>query len=116
MTNLIIYFVTGGIVTVAILLLEQSGYRLLSGLMALMPVFTLVGYLFIGLEQGSIAVSHHAKFVLWGTLASWVPYMFVVAYLSERIGANKAIALGMVVFFILAITFTLTVNHYGLFK
>src|ERR1700739_282814 len=79
--SIIIYFLTGGIVTVLIVLREKSGYRLLSGLATLIPVFTLVSYLFIGESQGGVAVSKHSQFVLVGTLVTWVPYMLVIAYL-----------------------------------
>ena len=42
MKNIIIYFLTGGIVTTLIVLLEESNFRILSGLATLVPVFTLV--------------------------------------------------------------------------
>jgi uncharacterized membrane protein (GlpM family) len=95
MKNIIIYFLTGGIFTTMIVLLEQSGYRLLSGLATLVPVFTLVSYIFIGQTQGGLAVSKHSMFVLAGTLVSWVPYMLVISYLAPKIGPYKAIAAGM---------------------
>ncbi len=116
MKNIIIYFITGGLFTTLIVVLEQSGFRLLSGLMVLIPVFTLVSYIFIGQTEGGLAVSQHAQFVLWGTIISWIPYMIVVAYLSPKIGPTKAIIAGMVVFFILATVFILIVNHYKLFQ
>jgi uncharacterized membrane protein (GlpM family) len=116
MKSIIIYFITGGLFTTLIVVLEQSGFHLLSGLAALIPVFTLVSYVFIGQTQGGIAVSQHAQFVLWGTLISWIPYMITVAYLSPKIGPTKAIITGMVVFFILATVFILIANHYKLFQ
>jgi uncharacterized membrane protein (GlpM family) len=116
MKSIIIYFLTGGIVTVLIVLLEKSGYRILSGLAALMPVFTLVSYLFIGESQGGVAVSKHSQFVLVGTLVTWVPYMLVIAYLAPKMGAYKAIAIGMGVFTILALIFVFIVGKYNLFK
>ncbi|HTB05551.1 MAG TPA: GlpM family protein [Bacteroidia bacterium] len=116
MKSIIIYFLTGGIVTVAIVLLEKSGYRLLSGIAALMPVFTLVSYIFIGESQGGIAVSKHSQFVLVGTLVTWVPYMLAISYLAPKVGAYKAIAIGMGVFTLLALIFVLIVNKYNLFK
>ena len=111
-----IYFITGGLFTTLIVVLEQSKFRLLSGLMALIPVFTLVSYIFIGNTEGGLAVTQHAKFVLWGTIVSWIPYMIAVVYLSPKIGPTKAIITGMIIFFILATIFTLTVNHFGFFK
>lgn len=114
--NLLIYFITGGLFTTLIVVLEEHGFRLLSGLMALIPVFTLVSYIFIGQSQGGSAVSQHAKFVLWGTVISWIPYMITVIYLAPKIGPTKAIIAGMAVFFILATVFILATNHFGLFQ
>lgn len=116
MKSIIIYFLTGGIVTVLIVLLEKSGYRLLSGLATLIPVFTLVSYIFIGETEGGIAVSKHSQFVLAGTLVSWVPYMLVISYLAPKIGSYKAIGIGMGVFTLLAIFFVVIVGKYNLFK
>jgi uncharacterized membrane protein (GlpM family) len=115
-SNLIIYFITGGLVTALIVVLEESGHRTLSGLATLMPVFTLVAYFFIGQTKGGKAVGQHALFVLIGTLISWVPYMLVVAYLSPRIGPNKAILSGLAVFFVLALGYIAVVNRFGFFK
>ena len=116
MKNIIIYFITGGLFTTLIVVLEQNGFPLLSGLAALIPVFTLVSYVFIGQTQGGLAVSQHAQFVLWGTIISWIPYMNVVAYLSPKIGATKAIVVGMITFFVLATVFTIITARYNLFK
>ena len=102
--------------TTLIVFLEQSGFRLLSGFATLVPVFTLVAYIFIGTTSGGGAVGQHAKFVLWGTIVSWIPYMIAVAYLAPKLGAGKAIAIGLVIFFILALIFITVVNHYHLFQ
>lgn len=111
-----IYFFTGGIFTVIIVGLEESGWRLWSGLATLMPVFTLVSYIFIGKSSGGLAVSQHAKFVLIGTLISWVPYMMTIAVLAPRLGSNRAIVWGLVVFFVLAFLFLTAVEKYKLFR
>jgi uncharacterized membrane protein (GlpM family) len=114
--NIILYFITGGLFTTLIVILEQSGFRLLSGLTALIPVFTLVSYIFIGQSQGGLAVSQHSQFVLWGTIVSWIPYMIAIAYLAPKIGANKAIIIGMIIFFVLATVFVLVTARYHLFQ
>jgi uncharacterized membrane protein (GlpM family) len=119
--SLLIYFLTGGVVTVLIVVLEQRGSRLWSGLATLVPVFTVVGYLFIGSARGGdvgggIAVSQHAKLVLVGTLVSWVPYMMTVIIASPRWGANRAVALGMAVFFVFAIGYLQAVARYRWFQ
>ncbi len=111
-----LYFITGGIFTVIIVALEESGFRLWSGLATLMPVFTLVSYFFIGNASGGLAVSQHSKFVLIGTLVSWVPYMMTIAILAPKIGSNKAIVWGLVVFFVLALIFLTVVDKLHLFQ
>lgn len=116
LSNLIIYFITGGLFTAIIVALEQSGQRLLSGLATLIPVFTLVAYFFIGQTEGSTAVSQHAKWVLLGTLVSWVPYMLAIAYLSPKIGSNNAILAGLGIFFVLALAYVAIANHFALFQ
>ena len=115
-SNLIIYFITGGLFTTIIVVLEEAGQRTLSALATLVPVFTLVAYFFIGQTKGGIAVGQHAKFVLVGTLVSWVPYMLAVAYLSPRIGPNKAILAGFTTFFVLALVYIMAENRFGFFK
>ena len=98
-------FLVGGAVTVAITYFEASGYPLVSRLAALFPIFTWLSYLFIGKLSGGKAVSQHALFVLLGTIVAWLPYMFVIYYFAPKIGAMKAVLLGLVVFIILAVLF-----------
>ncbi len=52
-------FILGGSMTAAIVGLEESGHRILSGFATLVPVFTLVSYVFIGDSRGGAAVSAH---------------------------------------------------------
>ncbi|MBI5654273.1 hypothetical protein HZC53_01265 [Candidatus Uhrbacteria bacterium] len=111
-----IYFVTGGIVTTFIVALENSNSRLLSGFAALMPVFTLVAYIFIGETKGGVAVSQHSWLVLLGTMVSWVPYMLIIAILAPKIGPHKAIGLGLAAFIILALIYIGLIGKYGLFR
>jgi uncharacterized membrane protein (GlpM family) len=114
--NILIYFITGGVVTTLIVMLEESGLRVWSGLATLMPVFTLISYFFIGQSRGGTALSQHAWFVLVGTLVAWVPYMVTVALLSPHMPSNKAIGIGLGVFFVLVILFLLVVGKYHLFQ
>ncbi len=116
MFNVVIYFLTGGVVTTAIVLLEESGWRLLSGLATLMPVFTLIAYFFIGESRGGGALSEHAKLVLVGTLVAWVPYMLVVIWLAPHWSTGKTIGMGLAVFFVFAIAFLLLTQHFGWFQ
>jgi uncharacterized membrane protein (GlpM family) len=116
LSSFIIYFVTGGTFTTAIVALEESGHRTLSGLATLVPVFTLVAYFFIGETAGGAAVAQHAKWVLVGTLVSWVPYMAAIAYLAPKIGSRNAILAGLGVFFVLALAYIAIANRLRLFQ
>ncbi|MBI3565579.1 MAG: hypothetical protein HY079_10320 [Elusimicrobia bacterium] len=116
MKSLVIDFLVGGTVTALIVRLEESGLRTWSGVAALMPVFTLVSYFIIGESQGGLAVAKHSQFVLAGTVVSWIPYMLVIALLAPRLGANRAIGIGLGVFFALATAFVLVVEKYRLFR
>ncbi len=116
LTSLIIYFLTGGIFTTVIVALEESGRRTLSGLVTLMPVFTLVAYVFIGQTAGNTAVSQHAKWVLAGTLVTWVPYMLAIVYLAPKIGSQRAILASLAIFFVLALAYVVIANRLRLFQ
>jgi uncharacterized membrane protein (GlpM family) len=114
--NFLFSFLLGGMITALIVGLEASHMRTWSGVAALMPVFTMVSYFFIGASQNAIAVSQHAKFVLVGTLVSWVPYMAVIAWTAPRLGTNRSIILSLTVFFILAGAYVYAVEKLRLFK
>lgn len=114
--NVPVYFLAGGIITTLIVLLEGSGLRFLSGLATMMPVFTLIAYFFIGSSRGGAALSQHAKLVLSGTLVAWVPYMLTVIFLAPHTSTYKTIGTGLLVFFVLAIIFLLTAQHFGWFQ
>ena len=114
--HIAIYFVTGGTFTTLIVALEESQRRTLSGLVTLIPVFTLVAYFFIGESAGGAAVGQHAKWVLAGTLVAWVPYMLTVAYLAPRVGPQKAILAGLALFFVLALSYVALADRLKLFQ
>jgi uncharacterized membrane protein (GlpM family) len=116
LSSLILYFITGGLFTAIIVTLAENGQRTLSGLATLVPVFTLVAYFFIGQTAGANAVSQHAKWVLTGTLVSWVPYMLAIVYLAPKVGAHKAIFASLAIFFILALAYVAVVNRFKLFQ
>ncbi|HUX80885.1 MAG TPA: GlpM family protein [Candidatus Paceibacterota bacterium] len=116
MQDAIIYFIVGGAVTTAVVLLEESGLRLLSGLATLMPVFTLIAYFFIGQSSGGIALSKNAELVLIGTLVAWVPYMLAIVWLAPHFDTHKTIGIALGIFFVLALLFLLLTQHYGWFQ
>ena len=113
---LLMSFIVGGVVTALVVGLESSGQRVWSGLAMLAPVLTIVSYFFIGSTKDAIAVSQHSKFVLFGTLASWIPYIAVIAYTAPRLGTVRAILLGLFVFLVLAMAYIWVVQRYRLFQ
>lgn len=114
--QVLLYFVVGGAVTTAIVLLEESGYRLLSGLATLMPVFTLIAYLFVGESSGGAALSKHAELVLAGTIVAWVPYMLIVVWLAPHESTYKTLGIALTAFFVLAILFLFLSQYFGWFQ
>jgi uncharacterized membrane protein (GlpM family) len=114
--NVLFSFILGGTVTALIVGLEQEGSPMWSGIAALMPVFTMVSYFFVGASQNSRAVSEHSKFVLIGTLVSWVPYMLVIAMTSDRLGTNRSMILAISVFFVLAGGYAAIIEKFHLFQ
>lgn len=105
-TKYLLYFVAGGLLTTAIITLEESGMPLLSRLAALFPVFTWISYLFLGQSKSSQQIASHAKFVLMGTIISWIPYMLSIIYFSPKLGVYKAIGISIIVFMIIALIFS----------
>lgn len=79
---------------------------LFSRLAALFPVFTWISYLFLGQTEPPEQIASHAKFVLTGTLASWVPYMLCIIYFSPRIGVYRAIIISVLVFTVIALIYS----------
>ena len=102
----VLYFVIGGLITTLIVVLEESGLTLLSRLAALFPVFTWIAYLFIGGFGTAQQVSEHAKFVLIGTIFSWIPYMLTIVYLAPKLGVHKAVLIAIGVFVVIALIYS----------
>ncbi len=114
--TIVIAFLVGGTVTALITSFEMSGHRLLSGLATLVPVFTLISYFFIGFSKDSQAVAQHAKFVLIGTIITWMPYMIAIILLAPKIGAIRAVGVGLSIFCGLAGIFVFGVDKLNLFR
>jgi len=101
MIQYLLYFLVGGTVVTAISLLAERGHPLLAGVVTLFPSITLISFYFIGRSAGNEAVAATAKSCLI-SLSIWVPYVLTVIWLSPRIGTNKALVIGVLIFIILA--------------
>ena len=108
------FFLVGGAYTCLIVALQRSNHELVSAFATLVPVFTVVAYLFLGLSADTLgaAIARHAWTVLVGTLVAWAPYMVVVATLAPRVGGAKAVPAGLAVFTVLALAYVAVVKRY----
>jgi len=102
MLRYLLYFLVGGFVVTAVTALAERGQPLLAGVVAIFPSITLVTFYFIGKTAGDLAVSLTAKSCLLSIFV-WIPYVLAVIWLSPRLGTNKALAIGVLIYAVLAI-------------
>jgi len=107
----ILIFMAGGFMTLLVTIAEASGHHYISEIAALFPTITFISYIFLGTLTDNLSVSRHAQFVLLGTLIAWVPYMITIWLFAPKIGTEKALCLGLVVFTILSFIFTKIFSH-----
>ncbi|RZN41092.1 MAG: hypothetical protein EFT35_02375 [Methanophagales archaeon ANME-1-THS] len=101
MLQYLVYFLVGGAVVTAISVLAEKGHPLLAGVVTLFPSITLVSFYFIGKSTGNEAVAATAK-SCFIALSVWIPYILTIIWLSPRIGTNKALVIGVLIFIVLA--------------
>ena len=101
MLRYVLYFLVGGTVVTLISVLAERGHPLLAGIMAIFPGITLVSFYFIGKAAGDAAVAATAKACLL-SIPIWIPYALTIVWLSPRIGTNKALVIGVLIFTVLA--------------
>lgn len=101
MLQYLLYFLVGGTVVTAITVLAERGHPLLAGVVTLFPSITVVSFYFIGKSAGNEAVAATARSCLIA-LSVWIPYIVTVIWLSPRIGTNRALLMGVLIFILLA--------------
>jgi uncharacterized membrane protein (GlpM family) len=101
MLRYLLYFFIGGFVVTAVTALAERGHPLLAGVVAIFPGITLVSFYFIGRAAGDLAVSLTAKSCLLSIFV-WIPYALAVIWLSPRLGTNKALLIGVLIYVLLA--------------
>lgn len=112
MLRYVLYFLVGGFVITLISVLAERGHPLLAGIAAIFPGITLVSFYFIGQAAGDDAVALTAKSCLQ-SLFIWIPYALAVIWLSPRIGTNKALLIGVLIFTVLAFALVYTNQQFG---
>ena len=101
MIRYVLYFLVGGFVVTLMSVLAERGHPLLAGIVAIFPGITLVSFYFIGQVAGDVAVARTAKACLL-SIPIWIPYAVAIVWLSPRIGTNKALLIGVLIFTVLA--------------
>ncbi len=102
MLEYVLYFMMGGTIVSLVVWFAKQGHPLLSGVALVFPSVTLVSMYFVGRAAGSNAVSATAKAAIFSTFFVWIPYISTVAFLSPRLGVNRALVAGFMVFLVLA--------------
>jgi len=75
--ELLLKFVAGGSIVVAVTLLAKTRYPALSGIMMLFPAVTLVGYYFVGQTATPIQLQQITKLSIYGISTT---FMFLLAF------------------------------------
>ena len=108
-SSILIYFIAGGVSVSAGVLLANSGNTLLSGLAIMFPAITVSTYYFVGRAAGSEVVAESIKSTLASAIIVWLPYMFVLLYLTPKLGVNKAMFFSVITYLIIGAAW-LTIN------
>lgn len=98
-----LYFIMGGTIVSLVIWLARQGHTLLSGIALVFPSVTLVSMYFIGRAAGNNAVATTARSAIYSTFFVWIPYISTVAFLAPRLGVNRALVAGFLVFLVLAL-------------
>lgn len=76
-TEMVLKFLAGGSVVLAVTLLAKTKYPMLSGVIMLFPAATLVGYYFVGQTVDATQMQAITKFSMYGLTATLV---FLIAF------------------------------------
>jgi|GEM_PF-144842 uncharacterized membrane protein (GlpM family) len=96
---LLLYFIIGGIVVSATVLIGSEGKGLLAAFIALFPSVTFTTFLIIYLESGLDATLSYAKGLALLTPA-WILYLLVFIFFLPKVGFAQAMALGVSLYII----------------
>ncbi|MBI4287799.1 MAG: DUF3147 domain-containing protein [Chloroflexi bacterium] len=112
-TRLIIYFVLGGAIIASTTYFASVGRGFAAAFVYTVPSTTLLTFIFTYLEAGNAGIIGYAKALLY-FLPAWVIYILTVLLTLERIGVVKSLALGLIVFLVLALVTRIVVRNWGI--
>ncbi|PIN81178.1 hypothetical protein COV13_02075 [Candidatus Woesearchaeota archaeon CG10_big_fil_rev_8_21_14_0_10_32_9] len=111
MIEYFLYFLVGGTIVTASVILAQIGHPLLAGVLMFLPNMSLVGFYFINKTSGSTAVLTTVKSSLLGTIFIWPIYMLALLYFIPKFGVNKALLISLGIVLVFALIFVLVCKY-----
>ncbi|MCP8312331.1 MAG: hypothetical protein L6M37_05210 [Candidatus Methylarchaceae archaeon HK02M1] len=96
---ILLYFIIGGIVVSATVVIGSEGKGLLAAFIAFFPSITVVTFLMIYLESGLSATLSYVKGLILLTPV-WILYLLVFFILMPKIGIYRAMMLGVALYIV----------------
>jgi len=96
MNQFLARFIAGGLLIAILPIVARKASPTLAGVVAMIPAVTLFGFIFVGLEQGSLAVKDAAVGALAGLGAVLAFLATVVLISTSGRGWTQALVLGLV--------------------
>jgi len=97
--ELLLRFVVGGSLIVAVTLLAKTKYPMLAGIFMLFPAVTLVGYYFIGQSMSVVQLQQITKFSIYALSTTFV-FLLTFYYAQERLSLNYALGTATSMWFV----------------
>ncbi len=97
MGDFILYFIVGGLVVSLTTYYGSKGHGFLAAFISMFPCMTILTFALLHKAGGKMAVVAYAKSLIYLVLP-WILYILVVAFLCEKMGVWKSIALGVVLY------------------
>lgn len=95
----LLYFLIGGLVVSLTAYYGSNGKGFIAALISMFPSMTVLTFSLIYRAGGQTSVVDYAKNLVYG-VPPWVLYVFTVAWLCERIGIWRSLALGIAIYLI----------------
>lgn len=108
--NFVFYFMLGGSIVSAVILLGSQGRGLLAAFVATFPTMTILTFALIHSKAGQAATVDYAKGLLFMT-PPWIIYVLCLIMLLPRWGFLKSLIIGVLTYIILAGVVSIIIKH-----
>ena len=110
-TEILLKFIAGGSIVVAVTLLAKTRYPMLSGVIMLFPAVTLIGYYFIGQTVTPMQLQQITKFSMYALSTTFV-FLVAFYYTQGTMGVPHSLIASTVAWIVSAIVLV-GVTHAG---